>query len=243
MLPDSPHGELQRLLADLTEGLLGPEELAALTAILRTDPSPVRSTTSTWKCTRCCNGIMLRRFPGRHSIRAIAFQATVPVCAGEHEAVLLVQSSEMGWAPVELATASQQHNPLPGLSFLGNMAHGTVGYFSSGWPVAYLVATVILGLGCWSAPSCMYHRPGRLLEQSSTLKPSNPQSLIPNPSPKASFVGRITGMVDCQWADPTTAVPAPVAVSRWAASTPVLRPDGNHLRHGREGHPARALHV
>ena len=30
-------------------------------------------------------------------------------------------------------------NP-PLLAFLGNAAHGTVGYFSSGWPVAYLIA-------------------------------------------------------------------------------------------------------
>ena len=31
--------------------------------------------------------------------------------------------------------------------FLGSTLHGTVGYFSSGWPVAYLVATAIFGIG------------------------------------------------------------------------------------------------
>ena len=33
----------------------------------------------------------------------------------------------------------------PVLGFLGNATHGTVGYFSSGWPLAYLVATAIFG--------------------------------------------------------------------------------------------------
>ena len=31
--------------------------------------------------------------------------------------------------------------------FLTTTLHGTVGYFSSGWPVAYLLATAILGVG------------------------------------------------------------------------------------------------
>ena len=35
----------------------------------------------------------------------------------------------------------------PQLSFLGDAWHNTVGYFSSGWPVAYLLATVIFGVG------------------------------------------------------------------------------------------------
>ena len=35
----------------------------------------------------------------------------------------------------------------PTFPFLSTTLHGTVGYFSSGWPVAYLVATVIFGIG------------------------------------------------------------------------------------------------
>ena len=33
------------------------------------------------------------------------------------------------------------------LGFFGAAIHGTVGYFSSGWPAAYLIATVIFGIG------------------------------------------------------------------------------------------------
>ena len=38
-------------------------------------------------------------------------------------------------------------SPPPVLGFLADTFHGTVGYFSSGWPLAYLVATVIFGIG------------------------------------------------------------------------------------------------
>ena len=36
---------------------------------------------------------------------------------------------------------------LPSAGMFGSAYHGAVGYFSSGWPVAYLVATVIFGIG------------------------------------------------------------------------------------------------
>ena len=35
--------------------------------------------------------------------------------------------------------------PSPPFALLSTAIHGSVGYFSSGWPVAYLLATVILG--------------------------------------------------------------------------------------------------
>ena len=35
----------------------------------------------------------------------------------------------------------------PVFNYLGSALHGAVGYCSSGWPVAYLVATVIFGIG------------------------------------------------------------------------------------------------
>jgi hypothetical protein len=76
----------------------------------------------------------------------------------------------------------------------------TLGYFSSGWPVAYLVATVIFGIGLAIGAYTYVSHPGK-----SVVSRSNPESLIPNPSPKAPSVGQITGMDDCQWADSNTA--------------------------------------
>ena len=69
--------------------------------------------------------------------------------------------------------------------------HGTIGYFSEGMPLAYLMATVITGLG---------------LLIGSLIHVSSPEQVARNsvPSvvvePKADMVGRITGMVDCKWA-------------------------------------------
>jgi hypothetical protein len=68
------------------------------------------------------------------------------------------------------------------------------GYFSSGWPVAYLVATVIFAIGLAIGAFTYVSRPVEVVQQS-----TNPQSPIPNPSPKATIVGRITGMVECVW--------------------------------------------
>jgi hypothetical protein len=66
--------------------------------------------------------------------------------------------------------------------------------FISGWPVAYLVATVIFGVGLVIAAFTYVSQPVEIVQQS-----TNPQSVIPNPSPSATIVGRITGMVECVW--------------------------------------------
>ena len=84
-------------------------------------------------------------------------------------------------------------SPSSHLTFLGNAIHGTVGYFSSGWPVAYLVATVIFGLGLLIGSHVYVSQPEQVARHSSL--PS--RSVV---EPKMEPVGRITGMVDCKWA-------------------------------------------
>ena len=89
------------------------------------------------------------------------------------------------------------HRLLPGpslpLGFLGNTIGGTVGYLSSGWPVAYLIATVIFGVGLLIGSLVPVSGPEELARQSAPL---------PSPlSPLPSIVGRITGMADCRWAE------------------------------------------
>ena len=119
-------------------------------------------------------------------------------------------------------------SPVPG--FLSTTIHGTVGYFSSGWPVAYLVATVIFGIGLLIGSVVHVSEPAQVARQSSV--PS--RSVV---EPKMELVGRITGMVDCQWVQsPESRVQSPAldsqdSVSRlsWRQVRPGLRPDGNHL--------------
>ena len=84
--------------------------------------------------------------------------------------------------------------PAPILGFLGTAAHGTAAYLCSGWPLAYLLATVIFGVGLLIGSHVYVSQPVQIARQSS----------VPNRSvvePKMEPVGKITGMVDCQWLD------------------------------------------
>jgi hypothetical protein len=73
--------------------------------------------------------------------------------------------------------------------------HDTMGYLSSGWPVAYLVATVIFAIGALIGSVIYVSHPVQVAQQSVSL-PSLLSSL-------PSVVGRITGMVDCRWKERT----------------------------------------
>ena len=80
-------------------------------------------------------------------------------------------------------------SPFP--TFLSATLPSTFGYFSSGWPVAYLVATVIFAIGALVGSLVHVSQPAQVAEQSASL---------PSPlSPLPSVVGRITDMVDCKW--------------------------------------------
>ena len=90
--------------------------------------------------------------------------------------------------------------PSPAFPLLTTTLPGTVGFFSSGWPVAYLVATVICGVGMLIGSLTPTSQPEQVARQ-----PSVPRRL--DAEPKTKLVGRITGMVDCKWAG--TAFDAP----------------------------------
>lgn len=99
-------------------------------------------------------------------------------------------------------------NSAPASGVSASYLHGAAGYFSSGWPVAYLVATVVLGVGLLIGAWARVSTPTHIADQSAGKS-------LPFVSPLVSvkpFVGRITGMVDCEWADRDTAVPGCVAV-------------------------------
>jgi hypothetical protein len=90
---------------------------------------------------------------------------------------------------------------------MGSVGQGMVGDFSSGWPVAYLVATVICGLGLLIGASMHVSTPVQVVRQSVL----SPTPVAPDRASKMEFVGRITGMVDCQWSDPATEAIIPTA--------------------------------
>ena len=92
---------------------------------------------------------------------------------------------------VEVASGKTHSAPI--FPFLSSTTlHDMVGFFSSGWPVAYLIATVIFGVGLLIGSLVPVSQPAQVARQSSV--PSRVDA-----EPRMEPVGRITGMVDCQW--------------------------------------------
>ena len=86
---------------------------------------------------------------------------------------------------------SPSSSAAPALGFLSTTLPGTLGYFPEGMPLAYLIATVIFGVGLLIGSHIYVSQSEQVVRQSASL---------PSPlSPLPSVVGRITGMVDCKW--------------------------------------------
>jgi hypothetical protein len=98
---------------------------------------------------------------------------------------------------LDLDDTSSNDAPLgqtaPAATFPATIWHGATSYFSSGWPLAYLVATVVVAVGLFIA----------------SLTPQSHSALVASKSlparsgalhePEMQFVGHITGMVGCRW--------------------------------------------
>ena len=80
---------------------------------------------------------------------------------------------------------------VPSMATLVNIVPEAGVSWCTGWPLAYLVATVIVGVGIAVAAMVHTPQPMQIVHQPASL----PASLSPLPS----VVGRITGMVDCVW--------------------------------------------
>jgi hypothetical protein len=108
-----------------------------------------------------------------------------------------------GAALAKFIAAKETPSVSPAPTFPATLLHSMVGYFSSGWPVAYLVATVILGIGLTIGAFTYVSQPGQVAT-------TYPAPVIPCTRSEAGSVGRITGMDACQWANaqatPTTDV-------------------------------------
>ena len=86
----------------------------------------------------------------------------------------------------------------PPLVFLGDSTgRGTVGYSLQTWSLAYLVAAVVFGIALWIGSFTRISRRDEIASNSPLPAPTLVDA-------KTESVGRITGLVDCRWADPTT---------------------------------------
>ena len=86
----------------------------------------------------------------------------------------------------------------PPLSFLSTTLHSTIDFFSQELPFSLLIATVLTSLGLWFASMIYVSSPDKIAKDSSPPVQSSFD-------PTLKVVGKITGMVDCKWADPATA--------------------------------------
>jgi hypothetical protein len=78
-------------------------------------------------------------------------------------------------------------------TFFSATIHGAVGHFSSGWPLAYLVATVVVGIGLWISSVTPAFYPQQIAKRSSSTR-----EIESAPEPQMVSVCRITAMADCQ---------------------------------------------
>ncbi len=93
--------------------------------------------------------------------------------------------------------------------FLGNMWHGTIGFFSQEIPFSLLIATVITSLGLWAGSMVYVSAPEHIAKDPQLPKKSE----FAVAKSHTQYVGRITGRINVQWSDPTQAnVPERVAL-------------------------------
>ena len=85
----------------------------------------------------------------------------------------------------------------PTHGFLSSTLHGTIGFFSQELPFSLLIATVLTSLGLWFASLVHISVPEQIAKDSSQrAQPASDRTL--------ERVGKITGMLNCKWADPQT---------------------------------------
>ena len=116
----------------------------------------------------------------------------------------LVRSRQEGNVALNEFIAAKQTPQQPTPTFPATLWHGTVGWFSSGWPMAYLVATVIFGVGLLIGSLVTVSRYTQPTHIALQPPPSNPSVT----EPRIESVGRITGMVDCR-CERSLQVPSP----------------------------------
>jgi hypothetical protein len=120
----------------------------------------------------------------------------------------IAMDAQLWWEYALPKVSPHAEVPVPAPGFFTATFHSTVGYFSSGWPVAYLVATVVLSIGLFIAHVTPNSHPVWVAQGP---RPTQSRLL---PEPELQSVGRITGVADCRWAgetiEPVPGTPVPL---------------------------------
>ena len=86
------------------------------------------------------------------------------------------------------------------MSLFGDASQSMTANFLQGWPMAYLIGSVIFGVGLYVA-SLLTVTHHVYMAQQPSASPSKSQAA----ASKTEYIGQITGMVDVKWADDSTA--------------------------------------
>ena len=196
-LPPKTRQELCELLSALRDGQIDSAGVERLDYLVARDSSARRLYLD--YVNLCASLHWTRNNHGSVSPSFTHLQATDSQCDSGWEdsrAATPVSDQQDGVAPsAPLGTSTPSHSfsrPTPDLPPLGTFSH-----FSSGWPLAYLIATVIFGVGLLVGAFTHVSPPGQIATESSMPAASIAQQA-------AGSVGRITGMVDCQWTEDAT---------------------------------------
>ena len=100
-----------------------------------------------------------------------------------------------------LPPSSTSHSRFP--AFVSAGFQGFFGHVSSGWPMAYLLATVMTTIGLLMLAHTYVTPPGQVVNHAAvdTTPPtaSSAGSSISNRATESPIVGQVTGLVDCTW--------------------------------------------
>jgi hypothetical protein len=129
----------------------------------------------------------------------LVFESSILLTWAGHGAL---QDTEVAGSPEELQQTAALCPPTS-FAVYSFSPHGfpvaalrnTASFLSSGWPVAYLVATVAVGIGLWIGSITPAFYPQQIAKRSSSTR-----RIESAPEPQMEFVGRITAIADCQLA-------------------------------------------
>jgi hypothetical protein len=168
---NAPSSEFMDLMGLLTENRISPHEAERLEQILWANP----------ECRKHYVDYMLL-VSGLYRTRRVG------------EVPSDVQETTLEGLTARLREASPA--PLPPVVFSQSL-NGSASFLTSGWPVAYLIATVCLAIGLTIASFVSVSLP-ESAEQHFVLNSGDAPALLKD---RSNVVGWITGAVDCEWAD------------------------------------------
>ena len=195
-LPDSLLDEVNGLAFACLNGEAGPEDIEHLNELLFNSEPARRIYAHT-----ICDSLILRQWAAATELHSGEMfdggdsdAAFLRLAIADADLIATASSSNIcGDEPRNAAPVAV----FPVLSYFGTAYHGTIGFFSQELPFSLLIATVLTSLGLWIAS--LVH-----ISVSEQIAKNSSQRVRSASDRTLERVGKITGMLNCKWADPQT---------------------------------------